>query len=297
MNPLIFVVDDNLNLLKNLRQVLEINNYDVVVAPNGREALTSLSTIDRVPEIIISDILMPELDGYDLFKAVSNNPLLNHIPFVFLSGRNTPEDVRFGKMLGVDDYLTKPFKIEDLLAIIAGKISRNKNTKDLNQKIQILFSSFKKNIIPSISEEDKSHVVLLLVFWDDKAGPRLISSFPDDENTSFSSDKVGQQLFHAILSLYGYENITKPEGILLNIENFQRDGYIFFDSFPDTDARGGERRYMLGLVAPKINYFDSLKIKEVFIEISSKIKRKEDWDIKQYWEDLSTNLSTQFSIN
>ena len=288
------MVDDNLVLLQNLRHLLEVNYYDVITANNGKVALKLLSTLDRIPEIIISDITMPEMDGYDLFEAVSNNNLLNHIPFIFLSGRNTLEDVRLGKMLGVDDYLTKPFDIEDLLAIIAGKISRNKNIKEINEKIEILLSSAKMNTIPSISEEEKYHVVLLLVFWDDKTGPRLISNFPDNGNFSFSVEKVGQQLFHAIVSLYGYENIIKAEGILLNIENFQRKGYIFFDSFQDNTVRGGERRYMLGLVAPKINYFDSLKIKEVFKEISAKIKDKKDWSVENYWEKLSTILISHF---
>ena len=237
---------------------------------------------------------MPEMDGYDLFETVSNNEMLNHIPFIFLSGRNTPEDVRFGKMLGVDDYLTKPFVIEDLLAIIMGKISRNKNIKEINAKIEVLLSSVKMNTIPSISEEEKSHVILLVVFWDDKTGPKLVSNFPDNGNTSFSIEKVGQQLFHAIVSLYGYEDISKAEGILLNIENFKRKGYIFFDAFQDDTVRGGERRFMIGLVAPKINYFDSLKIKEIFNEISSKIKGQKDWDIENYWEKLSTILISHF---
>ncbi|MBY8986404.1 MAG: response regulator, partial [Candidatus Lokiarchaeota archaeon] len=253
-----------------------------------------LTTSKKIPEVIISDITMPEMDGYDLFEAVSNNDMLNHIPFIFLSGRSTPDDVRFGKMLGVDDYLTKPFEIKDLLAIIAGKISRNKNIKEVNAKIEVLLSSIEMNIIPSISEKEKNQVILLVVFWDDKSGPKLVSNFPDKENISFSIEEVGQQLFHAIVSLYGYENISKAEGILLNIENFQRKGYIFFDSFQDESVRGGERRYMLGLVAPKINYFDSLKIKEVFKEISSKIKEKKDWDIKVYWEKVSEILISQF---
>ena len=294
MDPLIFVVDDNLVLLQNLRHLLEVNNYEVVTAINGKIALDLLSTLDRVPEVIISDITMPEMDGYDLFETLSNNNMLNHIPFIFLSGRNTPEDVRFGKMLGVDDYLTKPFDIEDLLAILVGKISRNKNIKEINEKIEVLLSSAKMNTIPSISEEEKSHVVLLVVFWDDKIGPKLISNFPDNGNSSFSIEKVGQQLFHAIVSLYGYENINKAEGILLNIENIKRKGYIFFDSFQDDNVRGGERRYMIGLVAPKINYFDSLKIKELFKDLSSKIKRQKDWNIENYWEKLSTILISHF---
>ncbi len=294
MNPLIFVVDDNLVLLKNLRHLLEVNYYDVITANNGKIALELLSTPKRIPEIIISDITMPEMDGYDLFEAVSNNDMLNHIPFIFLTGLNTPDDVRFGKILGVDDYLTKPFAIEDLLAIIAGKISRNKNIKEINAKIEVLLSSVKTHTIPSISIEEKSHVVLLVVFWDDKTGPKLVSNFPNNGNIAFSVEKVGQQLFHAIVSLYGYDDINKAEGILLNIENFKRKGYIFFDSFQDQSVRGGERRYMIGLVAPKINYFDSLKIKEVFREISSNIKNQKDWNIESYWEKLSTILISHF---
>lgn len=294
MNPLILVVDDNLVLLQNLRHLLEVNYYDVITAHNGKKALDLLSVIERVPEVIISDIIMPEMDGYDFFESVSKNPLLNHIPFIFLSGRNTPDDVRFGKMLGVDDYLTKPFNLDDLLAIIRGKISRNKNAREVNEKIEVLFSSFKKDVIPSISEKEINHVLLLFVHWDDKEGPTLISNFPKNGNFPFSIEKVGQQLFHAIVSLYGYDNITKAEGILLNIDNFKRNGYIFFDSIQDETVRGGERRYMLGLVAPKINYFDSLKIKETFREISLKIKDQEDWDIENYWKKLSTILISHF---
>lgn len=294
MNPLIFVVDDDLALLQNLRHLLEVKDYDVITANNGLLAVELLSTSKRIPEIIISDIIMPEMDGYDLFEAVSNNDMLNHIPFIFLSGRNTPDDVRFGKMLGVDDYLTKPFEIDDLLAIISGKISRNKNVKEINEKIEILLSSVKMSTIPSISEEEKSDVILLVVFWDDKIGPKLVSSFPDNGETSFSVEKVGQQLFHAIVSLYGYQNINKAEGILLNIENFKRKGYIFFDSIQDENIRGRERRYMIGLVAPKINYFDSLKIEEVLKDLSSRIKEQIDWSIEIYWEKLSAILTSHF---
>ena len=150
------------------------------------------------------------------------------------------------------------------------------------------------NTIPSMSVEEKSHVILLVVFWDDKTGPKLVSNFPNNGNTAFSVEKVGQQLFHAIVSLYGYDDISKAEGILLNIENVNRKGYIFFDSFQDQSVRGGERRFMIGLVAPKINYLDSLKIKEVFKDLSSNIKDQKDWNMESYWEKLSTILISHF---
>ena len=291
MTPLIFIVDDNPDILNNLKFILEINNYEVISSTNGKKALALLSTLDKVPEVIISDIVMPELDGYNFFKAVSNNNVLNSIPFIFLSAKDSPNDVRFGKMLGVDDYLTKPFKEEDLLAIIEGKIARNKNIKFINKKVEELFSSLNIDINPSISKEEKHRVILIWVCWDDHLGPKLLSCFPEDEIFSLSIEKVGQQLFHGILSLYGQETITKAESLLLNIENVQRNGFVLFDSYPDKNVRGGEAQYMIGVIVPKINYFESLQIKEVFLEVSSLIKQKEDWNIGEYWEKVLSILS------
>ena len=294
MHSLILIVDDDDDILLNLHITLEFNDYEVISAKNGKEAIKILRELDRLPELIISDILMPELNGYELFKSVSENPIWNRIPFIFISGQDTPEDVRFGKMLGIDDYITKPFREEDLLAIVAGKISRKKNVELINKKIEKLFSSLKVDASPSISEEKKSQILLLLMFWDDIYGPKLISHFPRNENFPFQIEELGQQLFKGLTTLYGYEDITEAEGILLNIKNIGRDGFIFFDSYPDKTVRGEERRYMIGLVASKINYFESLKAKEIFIEISSKIKKKEDWDFEKFWEKLLKILSGHF---
>jgi len=294
LNPLILIVDDNIDLLLNLQMTLESNDYEVLTAKNGIEAIEILIELDRLPELIISDIMMPKMNGYDLFKSLSENIIWNRIPFIFLSARDAPEDIRFGKMLGIDDYIIKPFREEDLLAIIAGKITRNRNITLINKKIEELFASLKIDITPSISDKEKSHVILLCMYWDDRYGPKLISHFPRDVNFPFKIEKVGQQLFNAITSLYGYDDITKAEGILLNIENIKMNGFIFFDSYKDDTVRGGEQQYMIGLVASKINYFESLKMKEVFTEISSKIKEKENWEMEKYWEKLSTILSGHF---
>lgn len=291
MTPLILIVDDNVEILLNLQLTLESNDYTVISARNGIEAIKILRELDHLPELVISDIIMPKMNGYELFKSFSENPIWNRIPFIFLSGRDTPEDVRFGKMLGIDDYITKPFKEEDLLAIIAGKISRDKNIKLINKKVEELFSSLKIDITPSISELEKSLIILLLMLWDDRYGPRLSSHYPNDNQIPFDLENVGQQLFNAITTLFGNEKITKGEGILLNIKNIKKNSFIFFDSYRDDTVRGEERQYMLGLVATKINYFESLKIKEILIKISSKIKQKKDWNIEKYWKKLSIILS------
>ncbi|GAH06799.1 unnamed protein product, partial [marine sediment metagenome] len=104
--PLLMVVDDNKDILFNLKILLEEKGYDVITSINGDKALKTLSTLDAIPSVIISDIMMPNMNGYEFFAAVSTHSQWNHIPFLFLTAKSTPEDIRLGKMLGVDDYIT-----------------------------------------------------------------------------------------------------------------------------------------------------------------------------------------------
>jgi len=195
-------------------------------------------------------------------------------------------------MLGVDDYLTKPFKEEDLLAIISGKVNRKQKNDAVNKKVEDLLLTVQMDIQPSISDEEKSLVVLLIIVWDDVIGPELKFQYPRDIELPFPVKKIGQQLFHAAVSIYGQENITNAEGILLNIDNIKSSGYIFFDSYPDDTVRGNERQYMLTTIAPKINYFESLRIKEIFKDLSKFIKEKKEFDIKKYREKISDILTS-----
>lgn len=160
IKSLILLVEDDQDILTITEKTLEIRDYDVVTAVNGLDALRILSELDNLPDLIISDIMMPGMDGYDFFKTVSDDPRLNLIPFVFLTAYSTPEDVRFGKMLGVDDYITKPIKIEDLYAVIEGKLTRSKKIRSVREKIEEFMSMGTK---PSISEKLKHQVILLHV--------------------------------------------------------------------------------------------------------------------------------------
>ena len=122
--PLLLVVDDNKDIIFNLKILLEKRGYDVITSMSGDKALKTLSTLSNTPDMIISDIMMPNMDGYEFFNAISTHSKWNQIPFLFLTAKSTPEDIRLGKMLGADDYITKPFNEEDLIASVSGKISR-----------------------------------------------------------------------------------------------------------------------------------------------------------------------------
>ncbi|MFX1322246.1 MAG: PleD family two-component system response regulator [Promethearchaeota archaeon] len=292
VKPLILLVDDNQDILYNIKLFLESKDYRVITAISGKQAIQILSNLDILPELIISDIMMPGINGYDFFEHVSHNLKWNNIPFLFLTAKSTPEDIRLGKMLGVDDYITKPFNEDDLLATISGKILRNKDIKNINKKIKELLDSFSIDFKPSISEEQKKLVCLLLVEWDDKIGPVLKDFYPREKDFSIPIKTLGNQLFHAATSIYGHENITKEQGILLNIENIKNKGFVFFDSFKKEGERYGERQYMLSLIAPEINYFESLRIKEIFKEISENLKSNINWNIELYWDKILEILTT-----
>jgi DNA-binding response OmpR family regulator len=118
----ILVVDDQPDLLENLGLALEAAGYRVLVASDGVEALGLLQS--QTVHLILADIAMPRLNGYQLYERVRQNPNWMTIPFLFLTARTLDSDVRYGKELGVDDYLPKPIQPEDLLAVVHGKLKR-----------------------------------------------------------------------------------------------------------------------------------------------------------------------------
>lgn len=118
----ILVVDDQPSLLENIELTLGALRYRVLTACDGIEALEVLAS--ESVSLIVADIAMPRMNGYELYERVRKNPQWVAIPFVFLTARAMDSDVRYGKQLGVDDYLTKPIEPEDLVAAVEGKLRR-----------------------------------------------------------------------------------------------------------------------------------------------------------------------------
>ena len=111
----ILIVEDNKDTQFLLSRLLEFSNYESVIASNGKDALLKLLKMKKLPDLIMSDIGMPIMDGLEFFKEVSNSTKLSKIPFIFLTARSSPEDISYGRNLGVDDYITKPIGIENLI--------------------------------------------------------------------------------------------------------------------------------------------------------------------------------------
>ncbi len=147
MNDTILVIEDNIGVRENTSEILELANYNVMTAGDGKEGL-DIAKKNKL-DLILCDITMPELDGYGVLRAVENIPEMATIPFVFITAKTEPEDFRKGMDLGADDYLAKPFNGTDLLRVVSARIKKNKNIKD----------KFNKNFddLESILNETKSN--------------------------------------------------------------------------------------------------------------------------------------------
>ncbi len=285
--PSILILDDNEDILFNIGLLLETKDYEVIKAKSANEALTFLKTSNRVPDLILSDIMMPEMDGYDFFKRLSQNPKWSLIPFVFLTAKSTPEDIRLGKLLGADDYVTKPFKEDDLLAIIQGKINRNKKRKSVNDQInKFLNNYFQKDGKFSQEGKEDGELYLFVMQWDDKVGPRLTTSFPESSKLKYSLEEIGRQLFHAATTIYGSSMINKPEELLINIKNINKQSLIYFDSYESSESRTGRVEYMLAVIGQRVSIFESLKIKPILQKLSSDIKNQSSQELEVYWNEI-----------
>lgn len=122
MNKRILVVDDEPKLLGAVAETLSEEGYQVATARSGAEALLRLA--ENLPDLIISDIRMPEMDGYKLVGTLRSNPRTELIPIIFLTAKGKREDRITGFRNGVDAYITKPFDPEEMLVVIANILAR-----------------------------------------------------------------------------------------------------------------------------------------------------------------------------
>ena len=129
----ILIVDDNSTLVDYLAEDLKEQFKRVLVAYDGEQAYKI--ACKEFPDIIVSDVMMPVMNGYELCKAVKENISVSHIPFILLTARNDDDSRKYGYMMGADSYLEKPFEMEELLAKIVNKLYNRIQTKLHYQQI------------------------------------------------------------------------------------------------------------------------------------------------------------------
>jgi CRP-like cAMP-binding protein len=123
----ILLIEDNVDMAENIMSILKLVDYKVLLARNGKEGVEIAKL--KKPDLIICDIMMPDLDGFGVLHILSKDSQLLHTPFVFLTARSDNHDIRSGMNLGADDYITKPFDGLDLLKVIEIRLKKNEYMK------------------------------------------------------------------------------------------------------------------------------------------------------------------------
>ncbi len=144
MKNKILIIEDNLDIREGTAEILELAGYEVFTAPNGKNGVEIAQSY--LPDLIICDIMMPELDGYGVLYLLNKNPETASIPFIFLTAKAERVDLRKGMEMGADDYLTKPFDDIELLNAIESRLKKRKQQKDFFSKgLQTLEDFARKN--------------------------------------------------------------------------------------------------------------------------------------------------------
>lgn len=119
----ILLIEDNLDVRETTAELLELEGYDVISAENGKIGVEK--ALQYLPDLIVCDVMMPIMDGYEAFEKISNNCKTSHIPFIFLTAKAERSDIRKGMKMGADDYLTKPFQPNELNEAIEVRLKRH----------------------------------------------------------------------------------------------------------------------------------------------------------------------------
>lgn len=157
----ILVVEDSRDLLEDVIEMLELEGYDAYGAADGVEGVEAAK--DLLPDLIVCDIMMPELDGYGVLTELRDDPKTAMIPFIFLTAKTEREDMRHGMTLGADDFLTKPFLVSELLDSIESRLRiRDKFDVAANERMEEL----RKNIITALPHELRTPLNTIIGFSD-----------------------------------------------------------------------------------------------------------------------------------
>lgn len=153
----LLVVEDDVHLLSGIRDILELDHYHVMTAQNGREALDLMK--GQTPDLIVSDIMMPYMDGIELLAHVRQHAVWSTVPFIFLTAKGERADIHRGRRMGVDDYLVKPFEAEDLIVAVDARLERVRAFKQEAHKGK---EGVKRTIVNLLGHELRTPLTLIV---------------------------------------------------------------------------------------------------------------------------------------
>lgn len=243
----ILVIEDDPVILTIITDVLSEEDFIVEGAKNGTIGV-KIAT-EQVPDLIICDVMMPELDGYQVLNFLRRNQLTEAIPFIFLTAKSTKADVREGMELGADDYLTKPFTREELIGAITTRLKKQVTIKRRSQK---QLDELRHNITLSLPHELRTPLNGII-----GSSQFMMDEFPDLER-----DEIFTMLENIHISAHRLYRV---------IQNFLL--------YADLELLSGDKERLGAFQTGSISNPQSI-IKEVGIEKSKTFNRFQDLEIK-----------------
>ncbi|MBP0019636.1 MAG: response regulator [Cyanobacteria bacterium SBLK] len=153
-NFTILIIEDEYSILKTTEEILALEGYRTISADNGEMGLHLAQ--EKIPDLILCDIMMPKLNGYEVLQALQADKATQMIPIIFLTAKAERKDMRQGMELGADDYLTKPFDIPELLGAVSSRLKRQnlyyrqiQQERTKNQELERLAEKIRKKMAQS----------------------------------------------------------------------------------------------------------------------------------------------------
>ncbi|MCX6146302.1 MAG: response regulator [Candidatus Kapabacteria bacterium] len=161
MEKLILIIEDEFQIREDISQVLKLNDYNTIESGNGLDGVAMAKK--HLPDLIICDVMMPIMDGYQALEELQKNPQTSVIPFLFLTAKSTKDDIRSGMNIGADDYLTKPFDFKDLISAVKTRLNKTNVTNEIIEK---KYDNLKSTISSSFPHELRTPLISILGFSD-----------------------------------------------------------------------------------------------------------------------------------
>jgi two-component system, sensor histidine kinase and response regulator len=177
----VLVVEDDVHLLEGIRDILELDGYAVLTAENGSLGMDVLHNQVSPPDLILSDIMMPRMDGIQFLKEVRKEQRWMTIPFIFLTAKGEKADQHRGLRLGVDDYVVKPYDPTDLLVKIETRLERHRHLADVHSNGM---AALKRQILTMLNHEFRTPLTFVVAYSDMLNNPGL-TDLSQDEMISF----------------------------------------------------------------------------------------------------------------
>ncbi len=212
----ILLIEDNPEMRDNTAEILELAHYNVLTAENGKKGIKLAQ--ENEPDLIICDIMMPELDGYGVLHLLSREPNTASIPFIFLTAKAEKSDYRKGMTLGADDYLTKPYDDVELLSAVETRLRKNdllkteysRTEEGLNQFLNEVksFESLKK-----LSENKKTKTYKKReVIYSEGSYPNAVYFLKNGKIKNLKSNEFGKEYIielHKPGDFFGYLDLLE----------------------------------------------------------------------------------------